>query len=111
MSAVAARRPSARAPRALLALADMPARAPVSSVERERALSATLLATERTMRSLGIRRVHAHLTPVDDHAVRLAAERVNAPVVYGSGVDLGEAMADLFRNAARDAERTKGGVA
>lgn len=95
-----ARRPSARAPRPLLALADMPAR----SSEREVALVSSLLETERRIRAAGIVRLHCSLV-VAGHAVRLAGERRGAPAVYGGGPDLAEAFADLFRSVARDAAK------
>jgi hypothetical protein len=97
-----AKRPSARAPRPLLALADMPANGAVLPADRARTITATLLETERRIRAAGIVRLHCMLAAADGHAVRLAGERRAAPVVYGVGADLAEAMADLFRSAAKD---------
>ncbi len=100
-ASISARRPSARAPRPLLALADMPAR----SSEREAALVSSLLETERRIRAAGIVRMHCSLVVADGHAVRLAGERRGATVVYGAGADLAEAFADLFRSVAKDGVR------
>lgn len=96
-----ARRPSARAPRPLLALADMPASDAAPSA-RAQASAATLLETERRIRAAGIVRLHCMLAAADGHAVRLAGERRGAPLVYGVGADLAAAMADILRSAAQD---------
>lgn len=100
-------RPSARAPhRPILALADMPRaggatspREPMPAALLERAVAASLLATERRIRAAGITRMHASFVPADGYEVRIAGERRGAPILYGSGADLAEALADLFRNA------------
>lgn len=76
-----------------------------SDEEHALVLAFSLLATERLLRSVGVRRLHCALDPADGHVVRLTGERRAAPVVYGVGADLGEAMADLFRNARQDGAR------
>lgn len=65
-------------------------------------LCASLCEVERSLRELRIKRLHCSLEHADGYAVRLTAERVALPIVYGQGADLGEAFADLLRKAEAD---------